>query len=372
MSPSIIESNTGVTKSKMRCASDSPVALMIALCLIVSGTRAQADRADANRAQATRAQTNQLQATRAQTNQVQANRPQANRPQADRMQPDRARENTLQQAGAQATKADNKTATRSKKFAGVIDFFTDLTNDKSFEDMNAAIKKNPQDSMNYVYRGFAYWMDGDATKAMQDYDKALSLDAKNAKAHVGKSRAYQGLGKTALAFNELKLAASVGTSEEAHLALFESAFLHRELRQYDAAIQQYDIVMKTPFKDKARTAYARFQRGECYFRMNKLTPALVDLNDSLKIDPEIPSARRILASLYMRVDRPEDALREYDRVIEKERKETMDLGTDLPDLYRERAAVYKRLGRTMMQKRDLGLAEKTRSSTYDLAPFRFK
>lgn len=231
--------------------------------------------------------------------------------------------------------------------------------------------------MNYIYRGNAYWAEGDAKNAIADFDKTLRLDPKSAKAHIGRSRVFQSVGKWEMAFRELSIAAKIGSLATAQRALWESAFLHRELNHYDIALQQYNMVLQTPIADKSQKAFVFFQRGECHLRMGKPEESLKDLNEAMKLDPDLLETRRIRARTYTKLNRLPEAVNDYTTVIAEENrryppKYLGGMATHVRDLYRERANVYKMLGKKDLEKRDLNLSLEYDKNMMDSIPFMSK
>lgn len=48
-------------------------------------------------------------------------------------------------------------------------------NDQTIHELDAAIQLNPEDAINYINRGYAYYRKGDFEQAIEDYDSAVRL-----------------------------------------------------------------------------------------------------------------------------------------------------------------------------------------------------
>ena len=48
-------------------------------------------------------------------------------------------------------------------------------NDQTIQELDEAIKLNPEDATNYINRGYAYYKKGNSEQAIEDYDSAVRL-----------------------------------------------------------------------------------------------------------------------------------------------------------------------------------------------------
>ena len=98
------------------------------------------------------------------------------------------------------------------------------------------VSLHPKSADLYLQLGHAYFEDGDASNALSNYQKALATDPNCTQAHIGMSRTYFGIGNNKLGFAELQKAYTEGDRNVSTSALWESAYMHRELHQYDLAL----------------------------------------------------------------------------------------------------------------------------------------
>lgn len=247
----------------------------------------------------------------------------------------------------------------------------------SLEQLNHNILANPKSAIALVERGNAYLLDGDAENSSADFKKAIALDPRCAKAHIALSRCYQCLKKWPEAFAELQKAAQVATPAFAVDAIFEAAFLHRELSQYSQALAEYNQVVNSGLLSKKRLSYAIFQRGEVYFRTNKFDLALADANAAIKADPEFMLPRLMRARLYTRDNNFNAALADCSYIIKCGGEKFTggaykSLGGEAKDAYEERALIYHKIGRDDLAKKDRAAARGDEKDTLEMMPFRAK
>jgi tetratricopeptide (TPR) repeat protein len=242
------------------------------------------------------------------------------------------------------------------------------------EKLDAAVKANPRSPTAYIERGNMYLFDTEPEKARADFNKALSLDAKCAKAHIGLSRVCENLLDIPGAIIELDKAARVSTPAYAADALFQKAFLQRESGNLPAALASYDKLIKSGTLSPRREAMAIFQRGETYMRMNRPGEAMVDFNTSLKRDPNREQCHLIRADLYVQMHKPQLAIQDLSWIIDGNHPNITDAYArrhelEKPNVLRKRAAIYKQLGNLGLAARDDKLAQALDKEIIEDSPF---
>jgi tetratricopeptide (TPR) repeat protein len=278
-------------------------------------------------------------------------------------------------SSAQAVQTNAGSAPRQMNFQELRYNLSGPNRAHSLKELDDSVKQHPQSPAGYLHRGQAYLEDGDSENALKNFHKALAVDPRFAPAHIGISRVMQGLGNYPAAFTELRKAAELGDNDVATGALWESAFLHRELKQMDIALDEYTTVLKKGLVGKSRQALAIFQRGETYLRINQLDKALSDLNAAINLDSNVLLFHVMRAEAYLALNKPNQALTDLNVAIETSRKTTLSAFTHgvsnrMVSLYRKRAAIYQKLGKKELAERDLKLAKDDEAEILNIAPFR--
>ncbi len=269
-----------------------------------------------------------------------------------------------------------------KVFAGrrppALDKFENLEGEhaaRSMKQLDQDITLHPTDANGYIRRGAAWMLDGDFENAQRDFSQALKIDPHSAQAHIGLSRVATAERKWDVTFAELNRAQELGSPETILNVLNESAFLHRELKQYDIALKQYTTVLNAKALSQSKRCMALFQRGETFSRSGKNEAGLKDYNQALKLEPAMIEARIGRAIVYAKLNKLPESLADCTFVIEQERKKfpaqmAGGLQSHLSRMYKQRANVYERMGKHDLAVADLRSVQLYDRQTLDAMPFR--
>jgi len=266
-------------------------------------------------------------------------------------------------------------ATGSHAFHG-RDVFENLAGDgppKTMDQIVNDIAIHPQSPLPYIHRGNALILDGDDAEALRDFDKALKLDPKSAQAHIGRARVMESLQKWNLAFAELQKAKPLATQNTLRNILWESAYYHREIKEYQPGLQEFDALLKMQNLTSLKRAIALFQRAEIYARTGKPDLVLKEMNEVIRIDPLLTNAYKTRARALRLLNRPAQSLPDFNVAIEMEKVNYAKgggLSSDLVGLLKERASVYDRVGKRDLAAQDRALAQRYERQTLQDTPFR--
>jgi len=130
----------------------------------------------------------------------------------------------------------------------------------------------------YAGRGAHFRQQGDARRAIADFDRAIAIDPAYYKTYLSRANAYRDLGKK-------------GGAE---------AFLQKSLEDLDAA-----VALRGDDPDVYNS------RALTHFHLGHAEAALEDFAAALQRDPAHVDAYKNRARLYLAVDRPEQAYRDY-------------------------------------------------------------
>jgi tetratricopeptide (TPR) repeat protein len=117
--------------------------------------------------------------------------------------------------------------------------------DRAIDCFNMAIRLNAKDAPAYYNRGLAYAHKGEREKAMADFDKTIELDPKFEQAYGNRGFAFQALGKL------------------------------------DRAIADFNEVIQLDQKD----CVAYYNRGIAYGQKGDFDKAIADFDDAVRINP---------------------------------------------------------------------------------------
>jgi tetratricopeptide (TPR) repeat protein len=242
----------------------------------------------------------------------------------------------------------------------VRDHFNILTKSNqtvSLKELNRAVLANSRSMQPLLNRGQAYLKAGEPEEAMKDFRQAAQVDKHSALPHIGISRCFQQNQEWPQALAELDKAMVLGNPVESAKALLESAFIHREIKDYGRALKQYDTVLKKDLGSRRNNAFAIFQRAECLVRMGRQAEALPSLNAAAALDPYNIDLFMVRAQVNFVLKKYRQSLADYTTVInaQKKRGQQQWLGNitvSLADTYNQRANVHQILNEKNAEKED--------------------
>jgi tetratricopeptide (TPR) repeat protein len=150
--------------------------------------------------------------------------------------------------------------------------------DLAIQDYNRAILLDPKDAGAYNSLGSAHFKKGDLDFAIQDYGKTILLDPRNATAYQNRAKSYRALGKNDLADADEKKAQEL---KEA-ITYFNRGNVYYEKRDLDRAIQDYNqaILLDPNYTE------AYINRGIAYWKKRDLDRAIQDYNQAISLNPK--------------------------------------------------------------------------------------
>ncbi len=199
----------------------------------------------------------------------------------------------------------------------------DLYNDSRFleaiENLSAAIELAPDDALSYLYRGEAYSLLGFYQEsdpqlyalALEDFNRALELDANLGDAYVGRADIARRAGNLAEAEADYNKALEINP-DSAH-ALRGLGVLYSAQGDNEAALDAYDRAIAL---DSAHADQLYNNRGVIYYDRGDYEKAVAEYNEALGIDPFYALAYMNRAYAYFHMGEHELALADFNRAVD--------------------------------------------------------
>ena len=245
-------------------------------------------------------------------------------------------------------------------------------------EFNKALQIDANNARYYLYRGQAYKELADAEAALKDFDRALELDATLAEAYFergwiyfaddnyGKARsdfeqalklddeypdAYVGRGMTYYALDDYARALTDFNQAVELDAAYSEAYYGRGLVYYATGEYLKSVEdFSTTVELDEEWAPAYYRRGQAYYDLDELTAARADYNHAIELDPDNATPYFDRGVLLYDLGRYQDALADFTKVLEAYPEEG--------SAYLWRGAVYNHLNETEKAIADLELAVK--------------
>lgn len=177
-------------------------------------------------------------------------------------------------------------------------------------DSSQAILLNPQDANAYFDRGFAYSELGKYKEAIADYNQAIKLNPQNAYAYYGR-----GIARTKLKDNKGAMgdfSKAIALKPQYTEPYLQRGILRRRLKLRQAAIQDFDTVIKINPSD----AKAYYQRGLTQFINQQKSEALKDYTDAISINPKYIEAYLNRGDVYSDLGNKLEATEDYNTILQ--------------------------------------------------------
>jgi tetratricopeptide (TPR) repeat protein len=236
--------------------------------------------------------------------------------------------------------------------------------------LNKSVAEKPRQAMPYIHRGLALLGDGDEA-AVNDFKKALALEPQSALTHIAMSRWYQSQQQWPQAFSQLQTASHLSTPEVSTKILWESAFLHRERKDYSIAIKEYEALLQRT-KNSHDRASILFEKGEAYCRDHRFKLAFECCDQALKLNSNLINAYSCRGLALSQLGKINEAIADFSQVIALEHSATPPPPQLLKDVYTMRSNLYTYQGKTALAKRDKSRSRSGQAELLKEMPFRSK
>jgi tetratricopeptide (TPR) repeat protein len=193
---------------------------------------------------------------------------------------------------------------------------------------NEAIKRFPASSRAFSLKGSAELKMYLLTEALKSYTKALGLDSNDPKAALGLALTQWNMDHTENATKSFEEGARKFPND-AFFQLKYALFLLNAPGERDAAQnERIKALLKKSVALDDSDAEAHFQLGNLAMKANNYEEAIKELQTAAKLDPELSKAHVVLARVYRRAGRPEDAERETELYQKLKASEDQNAGVN--------------------------------------------
>lgn len=205
-----------------------------------------------------------------------------------------------------------------------------------------AIKLDPECGKAYYH--LSEWANNQCKYdlAIEMATKALTAKRPDLQAYMERAATYSHQHKDKEALRDLNKFISLGKADRK--AYERRASILKNLKHYDLALADFRTMQKLHYDDGTA-----FQEAQCLEKMNKDNEAIGCLNELLKRNCTDDAAYEARGDLKFKLGRLEEAISDYTKAIG-----LLPTAT----LYKQRAAVYEKMGRKDLAAKDLKEAER--------------
>ncbi len=173
-----------------------------------------------------------------------------------------------------------------------------------------AVQSDPSETLALKMRGGILLGMGEFERAKIDFTLAIEQDPRDAEAYDFRAQAFLATGQFADAFEDLDRALAIEPNNTS--ALDDIGYGHQLERKYDAAIRDFTVSLSVDASNAAAW------NGRCWVRFlanKELGLALADCRQAARLDARRADVQDSLGWVYLRLDRPRDAIRTFDQAI---------------------------------------------------------
>lgn len=181
--------------------------------------------------------------------------------------------------------------------------------DKAIADYTRAIEINPGDADAYFGRGQVYYEQGHYDRAVVDYTKSIELNPEDADAYYNRGLAYAHQQIYDKAIADFTRAIELNPKDAEAYSNRGAVYFSQGLLDESIA----DLTKAIELNPEDAKAY--FNRGNAYCQQGAYDKGIADYVKAIELNPEFAVAYFNLALTYDIVNRPEEALRSYEKFV---------------------------------------------------------
>jgi tetratricopeptide (TPR) repeat protein/tRNA A-37 threonylcarbamoyl transferase component Bud32 len=202
--------------------------------------------------------------------------------------------------------------------------------DEAIENFNKAITLDPNNAINYNDRGSIYYDQGNQDKALDDFNLAIKLDQNLAVAYNNRAYIYYNKGNKKEALDDFNKA--IKLEPELAVSYNGRGVIYHEQNEDRKALDDYNKAIEI---DK-NYAVAHHNRGTFYLKQEKLNESLIDLNRTIEIEPRLSNSYYVRSTVYKSQGKQSEALTELNKAIKLDPK--------MASAYYDRGLIYDSQG----------------------------
>jgi tetratricopeptide (TPR) repeat protein len=183
--------------------------------------------------------------------------------------------------------------------------------DRAITDYDAAIKLNASSGLAFVNRGAAHQGKGAVDRAMEDYNRGIELDPSLALAFFARGTLNLMTNRFDQAVADFDKGIKLDATEPHAFNNRGTAYL--SIGQYDRAVRDYDQALKL------NPQLASALGNRCWihaFAYRDLPRALVDCDESLRLQPDAPNVARTRALVGLKLETLGKAVADFSAAIQ--------------------------------------------------------
>ena len=187
----------------------------------------------------------------------------------------------------------------------------------------ADIKNNPNDAWNYYMRGGVYSLLKEYDKAIDDFNKAISLNDKISDFYAGLSITLLKKGNSISALEAINKAISIHPTVSYY---YYRAYCYDSLNKPHEALRDYTLFLNTRpvanppkiemFDMPEKYLFSLKRRAAIYLVFNEYEKAITDTSEAMKIYDKDPDLFLLRGFAYNKQDKPDEALKDFNKSLE--------------------------------------------------------
>lgn len=174
---------------------------------------------------------------------------------------------------------------------------------------SSCIKNSPGEFKAFNSRGCAFMSKGEYKRALQDFNKSVSLKPHQVEAHNNRGILYEKLGDYSNAVLSATKAIELNPEIFNSYVIRGKAYLN--LKQYQNAVADFSASIK--YEPNYDSSY--YYRAKAYLEMGLLKKALIDVDFLLALTPSHEKAYLLRGYIHHRMGKFSDSVNDFDRVI---------------------------------------------------------